>query len=46
MSKKIIKNIKTKDLNISGDNESLVECSAICDNCSIHLSCGYKRGVF
>lgn len=43
---KIIKNIKTKDLNISGDNESLVECSAICDNCSIHLSCGYKRGVF
>ena len=41
----ILKDIKTKKNNISGDIDSLDECSPICDNCSRHLSCGYKRKV-
>lgn len=41
----ILKDIKSKINNISGDTDSLAECSPICDNCSRHLSCGYKRKI-
>jgi hypothetical protein len=40
-----LQDVKSRVLSISGDKESLVECAAICDNCSKHLSCGYKRRV-
>lgn len=38
----ILKTIKSKTTDISGDPESLIECEAICVNCGRHLSCGYK----
>lgn len=41
----VLKDVKSRVSSISGDSESLVECSAICENCSRHLSCGYKRRV-
>lgn len=41
----ILIEIKSKENQISGDAESLIECVPICDNCARHLSCGYKRKV-
>lgn len=38
----ILIGVKDGALNISGDEQSLVECRAICVNCGRHLSCGYK----
>jgi len=38
----ILKDIKTKKVEVSGIKESLDECEAICVNCSKHLGCGYK----
>lgn len=40
----ILKDIKSKDIDISGTNESLIECEAICKNCANHIGCGYKSG--
>jgi len=42
----ILKTIKTKPIGISGLEDSLEECEAICDNCSKHIGCGYKSKVF
>lgn len=38
----ILKDIKTKNKEISGIKDSLIECEAICNNCTKHIGCGYK----
>ncbi|SNS07231.1 hypothetical protein SAMN05446037_1003271 [Anaerovirgula multivorans] len=38
----ILKIVKSKNIITSGLKDSLVECEAICHNCSRHLGCGYK----
>ena len=38
----ILKTVKSNDIQVSGETDSLVECEAICDNCKKHIGCGYK----
>lgn len=38
----ILKKIKLGNNEISGIEDSLIECEAICDNCIKHIGCGYK----
>lgn len=38
----ILKIVKSSNIVISGLKDSLVECEAICHNCSRHLGCRYK----
>ncbi|NLW22184.1 MAG: hypothetical protein GXY88_02845 [Tissierellia bacterium] len=38
----IVKKVKDSDIGISGLEESLIECEAICDSCKRHIGCGYK----
>lgn len=40
----IIKNIKSPKCRISGNEESLKECSFPSENCSNHIGCSYKSG--
>lgn len=37
-----LKKVKSSDKAISGIEDSLIECEAICDNCIRHIGCGYK----
>jgi len=39
---RILADVKSKEHKISGIEDSLVECEAICDNCRRHIGCGYK----
>lgn len=39
----ILKEVKGSVSTVSGNKDSLVECSAICENCARHLACGYKK---
>lgn len=39
---KILKETKSKDIRVGGLKDSLLQCDAICDNCSRHIGCGYK----
>lgn len=41
----IIKDVKEKDLQVSGIMESLEECEPICKGCGRHLSCGYRKRI-
>lgn len=38
----ILKATKGNITSVSGDEDSLIECKAICVNCAKHLACGYK----
>lgn len=40
----IIKDIKSSEIKVSGDLNSLEECKAVCESCKSHLACGYKTG--
>lgn len=40
----IIRNIKATEHSVSGQEDSLTECEAICDSCKRHIGCGYKSG--
>ncbi|MCQ1529015.1 hypothetical protein [Lutispora saccharofermentans] len=39
---KILKEVKSRDIEVGGIKDSLVECEAICNNCIRHIGCGYK----
>ncbi|MGN9164350.1 hypothetical protein ACTNDY_03545 [Tissierellaceae bacterium HCP3S3_D8] len=41
----VLKEVKSKNREISGMKESLIECEAICSNCKRHIGCGYKSQV-
>ena len=41
----ILKRVKSKNIEVSGVKESLIECEAICSNCREHVGCGYKSRV-
>jgi len=42
---KVLKKIKLEEQEVSGEEDSLVECEAICGNCLRHIGCGYKSGL-
>lgn len=39
---KVLKGVKSGDKEVSGIKDSLIECEAICENCTRHIGCGYK----
>lgn len=41
----VLKEVKTKNIELSGEKESLIECEAICSSCKGHIGCGYKSRV-
>lgn len=40
--KKILKEVKSEEQEVSGIDDSLIECEAICSSCAGHIGCGYK----
>lgn len=42
---KILEKIKQTESKVGGNQETLIECEAICENCQRHLACGYKKGI-
>lgn len=41
----LLKEVKSRSIEVSGVKESLVECEAICSSCKGHIGCGYKSRV-